>query len=223
MRRVHSGWKTLLNANATRHRNAFHHVKRKKGDKTSPRCHCKSGVTLYSPTSLQVFSFFLQSFRVSETSWRLATLWSVAACVERCHTCRRVTIRSKIKVQKKETVTNEMWYTYICIYIYLLFFFAPKQHKHSQLTNETNACVKWLVNTVVWRRKEELTRVRITGFTQKSPSESLIFKRAEHFSVMRFLRRDITDQKKKEKKIEDRRSRTQWVEMKKRHQSFFTV
>lgn len=126
VRRAHSGWKTLLNANATRHRNAFHHVKRKKGDKTSPRCHCKSGVTLYSPTSLQVFSFFLQSFRVSETSWRLATLWSVAACVERCHTCRRVTIRSKIKVQKKETVTNEMWYTYICIYIYLLFFFCTE-------------------------------------------------------------------------------------------------
>lgn len=100
-----------------------------------------------------------------------------------------------------------MWYTYICIYIYLLFFFfAPKQHKHSQLTNETNACVKWLVNTVVWRRKEELTRVRITGFTQKSPSESLIFKRAEHFSVMRFLRRDITDQKKKR---EENRGQTQ--------------
>lgn len=28
----------------------------------------------------------------------------------------------------------------IHIYVYIFIFSAPKQHKHSQLTNETNAC-----------------------------------------------------------------------------------
>lgn len=57
-----------------------------------------------------------------------------------------------------------MWYTYICIYIYL--FFAPKQHKHSQLTNETNACEVTREHGCV--TAEGLTRVRITGFKQKA-------------------------------------------------------
>lgn len=127
--------------------------------------HCKSGVTLYLLTSLQVFTIIpsvRDKLAFGDTVVSCCVCWTVPHLPQ-------LQSEAKYKKKKKKKInTNEMWHTYMCTYI---FIFLHPSNINTVNWQMKQMRVKWFVNTVVWRRtwsKEAFTRFRITGFKKEA-------------------------------------------------------